>query len=148
MLQEYDGSYGIEITAFNGEDHYSAAGQMDYLKRYGQTLADILIAVNLDDLGFKEGRSAYTYYECPQEIIQRARVVFRKYTGIVQGEPWYNGDHMIFVQNNVPAIAFTSELMQVMMATITHTPRDKPDQVDPDKLIEVAHALVDLIHHL
>ena len=148
MLRDYNGPVGIEIAAFNGEDHYSAAGQMDYLKRYGHTLDEILVAVNLDLLGFIEGRSAYTFYDCPNEIAQKTHLAFRKYPGIVQGEPWYNGDHMIFVQNSVPAIAFASELMPEITATITHTPMDEPDQVEPGKLIEVAQALVDLVHHL
>jgi len=33
LLRNYRGNLGVEIVAFNGEDYYSAGGQMDYLRR-------------------------------------------------------------------------------------------------------------------
>ena len=148
MLKEYDGKSAIEIVAFNGEDYYSAGGQMDYLSRYGEDLVRIAVAINLDDLGYKRGKTAYSLYECPSEIEQKARNIFSRYSGMVIGEPWYQGDHMIFVQKAKPAIALTSEKIPELMATITHTPKDTPDMVDCEKLIEAANALRDFIQGL
>ena len=145
MLQDYKGKLGVEIVSFNGEDYYSAGGQMDYLRRYGQDLVKIVAAVNVDDVGYKQGKTAYSLYECPDEIQQKASNSFRNYDGFVAGEPWYQGDHMIFVQNGKPAIAFTSEKVSELMTTITHTPKDTPDIVDCKKLVEVAIALKDFI---
>lgn len=141
MLKEYRGPSCIEIIAFNGEDHYSAGGQMDYLRRYGKEFGSIAVAVNVDDVGYVIGRSAYSLYECPEEIQACAERAFGPYGGIVKGEPWYQGDHVIFVQNGRPAIALTSENMRELMATITHTAADTPDIVDCGKLYEVARAL-------
>jgi len=45
------------------------------------------------------------------------------HAGIIEGESWYQGDHMIFVLNQLPALAFTSEKAMENLATITHTPR-------------------------
>jgi aminopeptidase YwaD len=118
MLKEYDGKSAIEIVAFNGEDYYSAGGQMDYLSRYGEDLDRIAVAINLDDLGYKRGKTAYSLYECPSEIEQKARNIFSRYSGMVIGEPWYQGDHMIFVQKAKPAIALTSEKMPELMETV------------------------------
>jgi aminopeptidase YwaD len=148
MLKEYDGKSAIEIVAFNGEDYYSAGGQMDYLSRYGEDLDRIAVAINLDDLGYKRGKTAYSLYECPSEIEQKARNIFSRYSGMVIGEPWYQGDHMIFVQKAKPAIALTSEKMPELMATIAHTPEDIPDMVDCEKLIESANALRDFVQGL
>jgi len=145
MLQDYKGRLGIEVVAFNGEDYYSAGGEMDYMRRYGQDLTKMVVAVNIDDVGYKQGNTAYSLYECPHEIKQKASDIFNNYDGIVEGEPWYQGDHMIFVQNGKPAIAFTSEKVVELMATITHTPKDTPDIVDCGKLVEVAGALRDFI---
>ncbi|MDV2990020.1 MAG: M28 family peptidase [Dehalogenimonas sp.] len=145
MLQDYKGNLGIEIVAFNGEDYYSAGGQMDYLRRFGKDLAGMSVAINVDDVGYKQGKTAYSLYDCPDEIKQKAHNIFGKYDGIVVGEPWYQGDHMIFVQNKKPAIAFTSENVAELMATITHSPKDTPDVVDCRKLVELAHALKDFI---
>jgi len=145
MLEDYDGNSAIEIVAFNGEDYYSAGGQMDYLSRYGDDLDRIAVAINLDDLGYKHGKTAYSLYECPNEIEQKAHNIFSRYPSMVTGEPWYQGDHMIFVQKGNPAIAMTSEKIPELMASRTHTPKDTPDMVDCEKLVEVANALRDFI---
>jgi len=145
LLSDYRSSTGVEIIALNGEDHYSAGGQMDYLRRYGQEFPGILFAVNVDDVGFKQGRTSYSYYECAQNLEEKAENVFRHFDGLVRGAPWFNGDHMIFVQNQVPAVAFTSECMPELMRTITHTSSDTPDIIDCQKLVELAASLNALI---
>lgn len=141
MLKDYGGPVGIEIAAFNGEDYYSAGGQMDYLRRYGKDLDEVAVAVNIDDAGYVEGKTAYSLYECPEDIKTKAERAFGPHEGITPGEPWYQGDHMIFVQKGKPAIAFTAERMPELMATITHTPKDTPEIVDCGKLVEIAQAL-------
>jgi aminopeptidase YwaD len=141
LLSGYHGPYKIEIAALNGEDHYSVGGQMDYLKRYGETFPNILVVVNIDDVGYRQGKSSYSFYECPESLSQTARDAFLMYPGLTAGDPWYSGDHMIFVQNNVPAIAFTSEWMPELMKTVTHTTSDTPDLIDCGKLVELAKAL-------
>ncbi|MBU0509245.1 Zn-dependent exopeptidase M28 [bacterium] len=141
MLADYSGNVGIEIIAFNGEDYYSVGGQMDYLRRYGNDLSTTVVAINIDDVGYVRGKTAYSLYECPPEIQKRARAAFRDLSGMMEGEPWYQGDHMIFVQNRIPAIAITSEYIAELMANYTHSEKDVPEIVDCRKLLEVAHAL-------
>lgn len=148
MLSDYRGDYSIEITAFNGEDHYSAGGQMDYLKQYGSEFPGTSLAVNIDDVGYKHGRSAYSFYECPPQLELKAEGVFRRFDGLVRGEPWFNGDHMIFGQNKVPSVAFTSECMAELMRTVTHTSADTPEIIDCHKLAEVAESLNALVRSL
>jgi aminopeptidase YwaD len=145
MLSDYQGYHCVEISVFNGEDHYSAAGQMDYLKRYGEQLPKVLLAVNVDGVGFKRGRSAYSFYECPPQIEGKATEVFQRFQGLVRGEPWFAGDHMIFVQNGVPSIAFTSECAPELMRTVIHTAADTPDIIDYSKLVEVAGSIHTLV---
>ena len=48
---------------------------------------------------------------------------------------------MIFAQNQVPSMAFTSERMADLMKTVTHTSLDTPDLIDCYKLVEVAESL-------
>ena len=148
MLSDYQGGIGIEFAALNGEDHYSAAGQLDYLKRYGDGLERILLAVNIDDVGYQQGGTAYSYYECPLQLEQSIQQVFSGFSAFTPGDPWFNGDHMIFVQKGIPALAFTSENMPELMRTVTHTALDTPDILDPDKLVEVAASLNALLRSL
>ena len=148
MLSDYRGEHGVEIVALNGEDHYSAAGQMDYLQRYGGEFPAILLAINIDDVGYKRGRASYSFYGCPPQLEQKAENVLQRFGGLVRGDPWYNGDHMIFVQSGGPAAAFTSECMPELMATVTHTAADTPDLIDPHKLVQIAKALSALVRSL
>jgi len=148
MLQDYDKSLCIELVAFNGEDHYSAGGQMDYLSRYGSELRNILLVFNVDDVGYKKGKTAFSFYGCTDEIQQRLRYILNNYDGLIEGEQWYNGDHMIFVQKGKPALALTSEKMQELMAAITHTEKDTPNIIDTAKLVETARVLKDVIINL
>jgi aminopeptidase YwaD len=148
MLSDFAGDYGIEIAALNGEDHYSAAGQTNYLNRYGGELERVLLAVNVDGVGFERGGSAYSFYGCSPEVEPRAREVFDAFDGLVGGEPWFSGDHMIFVHAGVPSIAFASELASELMRTVTHTPLDRPELVEGQKLVQVARALDALVRSL
>jgi len=145
MLKDYRGDSGIEIIAFNGEDYYGANGQMDYFRRYGQDLSKTTITINIDDVGYKQGGNAYSFYECPDEIKQNAIATIGSYKGIAEGESWYQGDHMTFVQHGRPSVAFTAEKTSELMSTVTHTPKDTPDLVDCTKLVELAAALKDFI---
>jgi aminopeptidase YwaD len=148
MLADYQGDTGIEIAAFNGEDHYSAGGQMDYLVRYREGFPSILMAINIDDVGYKAGKTAYSFYTFPDELEKKAIEVFKEANGLCPGEPWFSGDHMIFVQNQVPAMAFTAEKMPELMRAVTHTSEDTPDLIDSKKLVEIASSLNRLVRSL
>ncbi len=71
-----------------------------------------------------------------------------EHEGIVEGEPWYQSDHSLFVYNGVPALAFTSDQFSALWSQIAHAHQDVPDIVDPPKLVGVAQALRDLLAQL
>jgi aminopeptidase YwaD len=148
LLKEYSGKIGVELVAINGEDHYLAAGETLYLRENQGKLDEITLAINLDDVGYINGANAYSFYECPPEIVNQVNEVMAAYPDIVAGEPWYQSDHMIFVQNAVPAMAVTSDQFMEMMATITHTEHDTVELVDQRKLVTLAMALQDLVVNL
>lgn len=145
MLEGYTGHTGIELVAFNGEDNYSAAGEMDYLRRSGEGLSQVTLAVNIDGAGYVEGKTAYSFYGCPEKIQKKAGKIFRQYPGLTAGPEWFAGDHMVLAQRGVPAIAFTSECLAKLTADITHTSRDVPELVDCRKLVELAEAIKKMI---
>ncbi len=148
LLGDYRGALGVEIAALNGEDHYSAGGQMDYLRRYGSRVDQVLVAVNIDGVGYRKGETAYSLFDCTDEIEQAAQIALGPCEGIEPGEQWYSGDHMIFAQAGRPAIAFTSSKMSELMRTITHTERDVLQIIDPERLVQLAHALDTLVRRL
>jgi aminopeptidase YwaD len=148
LLRDYRGENGVELVALNGEDHYSAAGELLYLRENQGKLGEIALAINLDDVGYIHGLNAYSFYNLPAEMERAARAAFALHPDLAPGEQWYQSDHMVFVQNGVPAMAVTSDRFEEMMQTITHTPQDTIELVDPEKLSRLALALRDLVARL
>ena len=138
-------STGVEIVALNGEDHYSAAGQLDYLARYGDDLANVRFVINIDGAGFREGATAYSFYDLSPDVQESAVATFSNYPGLIEGQQWFAGDHSIFLQRDIPAIAFTSARINEFLRSMAHTPKDSPDTVDCTKLVELADALAHLL---
>jgi aminopeptidase YwaD len=148
LLEDYAGDLGIEVVAMNGEDYFSNPGEQQWLAHNAGRFGDILLGINVDDVGYRKGRAAYSLYDCSAEIDDAVREVFAGYPGLVEGPPWYQGDHSILLLNQVPAVALTAEELAELMAEITHTPRDTVEIVDPARLVEVAQALYNLLQHL
>ena len=101
LLADYHGDLGIEIVALNGEDYYSAPGERQWIELNKGKFEQMLLGVNLDGAGYHQGNTAYSTYECPTEIERLVQRVFSPYNGVMPGEPWYQSDHGLFMQNQV-----------------------------------------------
>jgi aminopeptidase YwaD len=132
-------------VALNGEDDYSAAGQQQYLRDNADTLAQVVLGINIDVAGYHQGDTEYSLYSCPDEMASLIRRAFSGQEGMVEGEPWYQSDHSLFVQNQVPAMAITSEHFMELSTHVTHTAKDSPELVDYSKLVAVALVLRGLV---
>lgn len=148
LLADYTGDLGVEIVALNGEDYYAASGEMQWLAMNQGRMDQIVLGVNMDGVGFHRGKTVSSLYNCPAEVEQAIRAELAQRDGLVEGEPWYQSDHSLFVFNGVPALAFTSDHFAELWTEIAHTPRDVPDIVDPARLVEVAEALRALLLRL
>jgi aminopeptidase YwaD len=150
LLKDYDGDRVIELVAFNGEDYYAVPGQMDFIMANQGKFEEMILNINIDGAGYAKGNSAFSFYELPVDIERIAREVIEKRPGIMEGPQWPQGDHSIFIQSGVPAIAVSSEWFTSNIADqdITHTPKDNPSIVDPAKLPEIADAIAEIIRKL
>jgi aminopeptidase YwaD len=145
LMKEYARDLGVDLVALNGEDYYSAPGQVQYLRTNADRLGEIVLAINIDVAGYYEGNTAYSLYGCPAEIDGAVRRAFASRKDTVEGEPWYQSDHSLFIQNGVPALALTSDRFMELSTYVTHTPKDTPDIVDRTRLADVALALRNLL---
>ncbi|MFC2030464.1 M28 family peptidase [Chloroflexota bacterium] len=145
LLAAYGGDMGVEIVAFNGEDYYSAPGQMRYLNDNEARLREIVIGINLDGIGYREGNTAYSLYGCSTELAALVHKAFGSQPNTVEGQAWYQSDHSLFIQNGIPAVAITSDRFDELWTHVAHTPRDRPRMVDPARLVRAALALRDLL---
>jgi aminopeptidase YwaD len=143
LLRNYAGTLLIEIVALNGEDYYAVPGQMLYLQQNQNRFSEILLNINIDGAGYREGKSAFSFYNLPEEIELSLREVIAHFDGIAVGTPWYQGDHSIFIQNGCPAVAVSSQWFtdNIDSQEITHTSKDNLEIVDCQKLVEIAQAL-------
>lgn len=148
LLIDYKGQPAVEIVAINGEDYFSAPGEQQYLALNAGRFDQVVLGINLDGVGYHRGRAAYSLYDVPDDIARCVQTSFAHYPVLAAGEPWYQGDHMLFIMNQRPALAITSEYVQEIVTEITHTPQDEPRIIDPEKLALVALALHDLLLNL
>jgi aminopeptidase YwaD len=145
MLTNYAGDKCIEIVALNGEDYYSNPGEQLYLRQNEGKFQEIILGVNIDGLGYLKGKTAYSMYECPPKISALIEQVFADDATFLAGEPWFQGDHALFLMNGRPALALTSELVGELMREYVHTEKDTPEIIDPDKIARTALLLHKLI---
>lgn len=149
-LKDYSGKYPVELVAFNGEDYYAVPGQMKYIEQHNGNFEDVLVNINIDGAGYKEGLSCFSLFELPGEIKQAAETVISNNPGIVEGLPWYQGDHSIFLQSGCPAIAVSSDwfIRHMEDQEITHTPKDNLDVVNYERVAECAMGIKELIEKI
>ena len=148
LLVDYGGEVGVELVALNGEEYYNTPGQVEYLKRYNSDFSSIMMAINMDDIGYYKGRTAFSFYGVPDEIANQVREVYADKKDFFEGPPWYQSDHGLFMANGIPAMAITEESVVELMAEVTHTEKDTPEIIDPKKLVENAQALTEIIYEL
>jgi aminopeptidase YwaD len=150
LLQGHMGKYSLELVAFNGEDYYAVPGQMKYIEQNHGSFADILLNINIDGAGYKEGESSFSPFGLTGEMKAMLDKVILAHPTINEGAPWYQGDHSIFVQSGCPAIAVTSNwfLENMESQDITHTPKDNLGIVNEARLGEIAAAIQEFVLEL
>ena len=147
LFKEYRGEPVLELLPFNGEDYYASSGQMLYLDQNQGRFDEILININIDGAGYKVGPSAFSPFDLPDTIKTSLDSVLNSSGNLIEGRPWYQGDHSIFLQQGVPAIAVSSAwfVENVDSQEITHTPADHPEIVNHDRVVEIARAIEEFI---
>lgn len=147
MLGDYKGDRLIELAALNGEDYYAVPGQMQYIRMNEGRFHRIMLNINIDGAGYKQGDTAFSFFDVPRKIRAEAERAMKRFPRIKEGPQWPQGDHSIFVQMGCPALAVTSLWFIENMESqdVTHTDRDNPDIVDCGRVVEIANALDQLI---
>jgi aminopeptidase YwaD len=149
LLKDYS-QYPIELVVFNGEDYYAASGQVKYVEQNSGKFGDILLNINIDGAGYKEGLSCFSPFNLPENIDNALRKTLHQIPEIVEGLPWYQGDHSLFLQNGCPAIAVSSQwfIENMECQEITHTPQDNLGIVNDERVAECATGIAELIRKI
>lgn len=147
LLKDHAGQTGIEIVAFNGEDYYSAAGEMHYIEENQGRFDEVVVDINIDGAAYREDGSCLSFFGLPHDIERSARSVISRHDDLEEGPPWPQGDHSIFVQLGRPAIAVASRWFIDHMDSqrVTHTKNDEPGIVDCDLLARLSLSIAELV---
>ncbi len=119
----------IELIFFNSEDYYSAGGEVVYLQDL-QHPEDIELVINIDGMGFKGKKTGISLYGIDETKLAKIETIMQEIPGFDFADQWYQGDHMIFFQQNIPCIAFCALDALESTYEILHTPKDDLDVVD------------------
>lgn len=150
LLQDYTGASPVELVLFNGEDYYGAAGQVEYVRQHAGRFDEIRLNINIDGAGYRDGLSCFSPFGLPEDMLGPWQETLRSTPGLLEGAPWYQGDHSLFLQNGCPAVAVSSKWFIDRMACqeITHTPADNLGIVDSERVAECALGIDGLIKRL
>lgn len=150
LLKDDADKYPIELVIFNGEDYYAAPGQIKYMKQNEEQFSDVLLNINIDGAGYKEGFSCFSPFELPENILDTLREVLGDNPELKEGLPWYQGDHSMFLQQGCPAIAISSQwfIENMECQEITHTSKDNLSIVNYERVEECALGVAELVRKI
>ncbi|MCD8509327.1 MAG: M28 family peptidase [Bacillus sp. (in: Bacteria)] len=148
LLQDYDSHFCLEFVLFNGEDFYAQSGERLYLEKNAATLQDVVLNVNVDGAGYKKGKNSFCYFNSDGKLLETIKETLYKNENFVKIDEWHQGDHMLFVMNDIPAIAISSENIEEIVTEILHTSNDHLGNIDVDKLTEITLALKKFVEYL
>jgi aminopeptidase YwaD len=106
--------------------------------------------INIDGAGYHEGFSCFSPFNLPENVSTAFKDMLSDNPLIIEGLPWYQGDHSLFLQNRTPAIAVSSNWFIENMESqeITHTPKDNLGIVNFERVAECAIGVRDLIRKI
>lgn len=150
ILKIYQLNYPIELVFFNGEDYYGAPGQVKYIEQNAGSFDDIILNINIDGAGYCEGLSCFSPLELPEDMTDILHEVLWNNPELVEGLPWYQGDHSVFLQQGCPAIAVSSQwfIENMECQEITHTPKDNLSIVNYERVAECAIGIAEILQKL
>jgi aminopeptidase YwaD len=133
----------LEWVAVNGEES-GGLGDAEYLRRWGDTLEQVLAVINVDGVGHFLGTHTVTIMGGSQALRDQVFALMERYPGVIRVEPWYASDHTAFFLQGVPCIPISS----VGPVANEHLPTDTVEWISPAKLSEVVSLITAMIEGL
>ncbi len=129
----------LEWLAVNGEE-VGGVGDAVYLQREGDTLDQVLAAVNVDGVGQALGPTSIAVMGASAGLQEVVAALQESYPGVLRVEPWYASDHTAFLFRGVPCIPISSVGLDN-----AHMPTDTADWISPARLDEVVEFIAGLV---
>lgn len=145
LLSDFRDGPTIEIVPFNGEDNYANPGELLWVAENEGRFDDIILGINIDDLGQRGTTNHVSFYGCPTEVEAAVRRALDEHPEMSEGPQWFQSDHAIFGLYGRPAIALASSDIAGFMAEYAHSEHDTLELVDPELIVVAARFLRDAL---
>lgn len=142
-LKDRELPYDVDFVPVNGEESFAAHGEMLYLDRLRAEGRQPALVINIDSPCHIGAQTAVSTYNADTRTDGIAARLCQD--GLVMGEPWYAGDHIVFAMQGIPALALASSDMGSGGLSHTHTPLDTLADVDMEMISATADALANAI---
>lgn len=115
------------------------------MEQYQGEFPGILLNINCDGMGLKGSKIGVSYLACPDPLIACCEQARQNISIVEVIDPWFQGDHMIFVAQHVSALAMTSSDVFPLIDTLVHTEKDTLDLLDSTSILQAAEHLIRII---
>lgn len=139
-LAPKDLAIGLEWLVVNGEE-VGGVGDAVYLGQRGETLGEVLAAINIDGVGQYLGPTSITVMGGSLSFQEHVFALKESYPGVVRVGPWYESDHTAFLFRGVPCIPIGS----TGAVSNHHLPSDTSEWISPGRLEEVVSLVAEIV---
>ena len=137
-LREVETKAAIELVS-GGEGQLVSRGPL----HTGVSADDLIAAINIDGIGFKDANRMAAFFGCPDELVSRITETAKRFGNFIEG-PFYESDHGFFWPLGIPTLAFTSMCME-LLGKVTHTVNDTMDLLDISKIGHTAGLALEIV---
>ena len=133
----------IEFVAISSHE-YSGKGELTYINSLKNKYSEIKLFINIDAVAHWIIPDKISYYNFNDKDLENFNQILSNYNGISNGEQWYASEHVFYAQQGCPCIALSTG----KSSNTHHTPFDKFDHLNPEKIEYLSEVLEQLINSI
>ena len=138
--------YNIDIVPFNSEEYYDPQGELFYLEEIQKSNKEVSLLVNIDTVAHVGSKVAVASFNLTENEQMEFENTMRSCTNIVNGQPWYAGDHAAFAYSGAKCILLSASDLFEGCLSYTHCPKDTIDLVDATLIENAAEFICKIVN--
>lgn len=134
---------GIEFLTINGHDS-NGLGADAYFESSSDPYTGLAAVINMDSIGHILAPNAVSLFNFEDSLQEHIHSEIKRYSDLLPGEPWFYGEHVVFVQQGIPVMAVYPQ----GFPNLTHTAQDTLEWLDVERISRVVSFVESVIKHL
>lgn len=140
-------NYNIDIVPFNSEEYYDPQGELIYLEELDTYKKEVSLMINIDTVAHVGSKVAVATFNFSEEEQKNLEKLMNSCDNIVEGQPWYAGDHAVFAFGGTKCILISSSDLFEGCLSYTHFPKDTIDLVDEVLIKDAAEFICKVVNN-